>query len=102
MLKYSVLRFALWLLCSRVQAAGSGFWIVPNGNDNDFTQAFPANTPLDLAWSGQPALSTFTSFDNATTEADLFSLYVTGFQPGGSFSQLITSKVHFSTQHGFC
>jgi hypothetical protein len=99
MLKHtSVIRFAAWLFCSPVQATGSGFWIVPNGDDNDLTQTFPANTLLDLTWSGQPALSSFTSYDNATTEADLFSLFVTAFQPGNSFSQLITSKLRFSIQ----
>jgi hypothetical protein len=89
----SVLRFAICFFCSGAQATGPGFWVVPDGADSDLSQSFPANTPLDLSWTGQPALSSFTNFDNKTTAFGLFDLYVTNFQPGGKFSQLVTSKL---------
>jgi hypothetical protein len=95
MLKHApVIRFAILLFCFRVQATGAGFWLVPNGDDSDLTQTFPADTPLDLSWSGQPALSSFTNFDNSTSEQDLFNLFVTGFQPGSKYSELIAGRLH--------
>ena len=77
---------------------GGGFWIVPN-SDNGLSQTFPANIPLDLAWSREPALSYFTSHENPITEADLLSLFVTAFQLDNSFSQLITSNGPHNRRH---
>jgi hypothetical protein len=97
MLKHvPVIRFAILLFCFRVQATGAGFWLVPNGDDSDLTQTFPADTPLDLSWSGQPALSSFTDFNNSTSEQDLFDLFVTSFQPESTYSELIASRLHSS------
>jgi len=95
MFKYVlVIRFAALLFCSRAQATGAGFWLVPNGGDLDLTQTFPADTQLDISWTGQPALSSFTNFDNSTSKEDLFNLYVTGFLPSSAYGALIASRLH--------
>ncbi|CZR64718.1 uncharacterized protein PAC_14617 [Phialocephala subalpina] len=90
----TVVSVAFYCFC--LQAHALQFWIVPNGAVSDFTQNFPANTPLELQWNGQPAVESIGGFNTTTTQITLFDLYVQQYSSTNTFSQLIIGNVNLT------
>lgn len=98
MANYRILS-VLSLLASQTHA--KDFWIEPPEEQTDLTQTFPANVPLEIQWSGQPALTDIdpTMWNSTTTDTVLFDLYVTSWDGKSDFTSLIASS--FSTSRKF-